>query len=440
MGKDIKLIGDANDDMAAVALRNKRKSRMYSLLGWTMSVGFVLSVILVGLAFVFSYIYGREQRNDDLAKSVFDDIRLTLTEAAMDRGFGLYLLGEGGNGITTDAETNTNDIMEQPTQVETEEISDIVSEGDTENAEDEGTEINTAKDTEIDSESDNESGDTVENVTDVPEDTSDLPTSDQERLEVAISDIAQGAYKVTLINKSNYAPDAERLEKQGFSFDHNLEIGRPLVLVIHAHTCEEYSKDGKYVYLSDEGNRTTDGRYTVTAVGEHLTSELNRLGVTAVHCSVIHDKDSSLDSYDQMKKSIELMLEMYPTIKYVIDVHRIAEVDDDGQARRVLVSGLDDADATAQIRIEVPFSQNDLIEDKKEQERTDESLRLAFSLRQEMNEELSGLCGPVVLCNLDMYIEGVRYLSVSIGGLGNTVEDANRAADSFAGAFADLAL
>jgi stage II sporulation protein P len=87
-------------------------------------------------------------------------------------------------------------------------------------------------------------------------------------------------------------------------------------MILHTHTSEAYA-GVRSEYL--------DG---VISVGDALTQRLNVLGLTAIHCTVIHDGGEG-NAYISARETIEMMLRVYPSIKYVIDLHRM-ELEYDG--------------------------------------------------------------------------------------------------------------
>jgi stage II sporulation protein P len=61
-----------------------------------------------------------------------------------------------------------------------------------------------------------------------------------------------------------------------------------------------------------------------------LAEELNSRGIVTIQDTVMHDKNDYSNAYTNSKKSVTEYLKQYPTIKYVIDLHRDAVFTSDG--------------------------------------------------------------------------------------------------------------
>ncbi len=222
-----------------------------------------------------------------------------------------------------------------------------------------------------------------------------------ETVELDLSRAEEGESAV--INYSDKSPDIAGLSDRGFVHTEKKGSGMPLVMVIHTHTSERY--------LGGDGSSVFD---SVAAVGDELNSRLNSFGLTSLHCTVIHDGDGT-NAYLNARETIETMLRIYPSIKYVIDLHRL-ELEVDGAVVKT-VSGCEDG--SAQIRLTVSSSGEGWQED----------LSLALSLRERLNKDGARLCMPTVITpsryNSDL---SEFYIMADIGALGNSVDEAKAAA------------
>ncbi len=232
--------------------------------------------------------------------------------------------------------------------------------------------------------------------------------------EVDLSQIEKGEGYV--VNYSDKAVDIEGLLDRGFAGGEAVGSAAPLVLIIHTHTSEEY--------LGAESDYR--GLETVVSAGEAMSETANRLGVPSVHCTVIHDADDR-NSYLNARETVEMMLEIYPSIKYVIDVHRISLYN--GGLPIKTVSG--DKDGSAQIRLTVGAME--------EYGNWQEDLSLCLALRKSLNRDGGRVCMPVVISpslpngDLSRY-----YVMADIGACGNTVEEAMAAGKRLGVALADV--
>ena len=235
-------------------------------------------------------------------------------------------------------------------------------------------------------------------------------------VEMDLSQVEKGDRYV--INYSDRIADVGGLIDRGFIYTEEMGNAAPLVLVIHTHTSEEYLSGGS-------GYR---GPFGVVSVGDVLSARLNSLGVTSVHCTVIHDGDGE-NAYLNAQKTIEMMLDIYPSIKYIVDVHRLS-LASEGKIIKT-VSGC--LDGSAQIRLTVGAYDGD--------DSWQEDLSLALALRDKLNSKGARVCMPVVISpsisNSDM---SEYYIMVDVGSSGNTVEEAMAAGERLAFAIADVVL
>ncbi len=229
-------------------------------------------------------------------------------------------------------------------------------------------------------------------------------------------------------NATGYTPDVAALLKGDLKKTADFEFlsatGAPLVLIVHTHATESYSKDGAISYKETSGDfaRTSDIEKNVVAVGKVLAEELNKAGIATVQCTVLHDQVQYKDSYRRAEESIRQYLEKYPTIRLVIDLHRDSVVKSTGELVRPVAVA--DGEAAAQIMCVVgsdwngeacPGWQN--------------NLALALKLREALNAKYENLCRPVSLKCSTYNQELAPYsLLLEMGASGNSLEEAKRSA------------
>lgn len=215
-----------------------------------------------------------------------------------------------------------------------------------------------------------------------------------------------------IINYTDRAVEISELLDRGFVDCEEPGGVAPSVMILHTHTSEAYL-GSRSEYL--------DG---VISVGDALSRKLNALGLSTLHCTVIHDGGEG-NAYIAARETIQTMLKVYPSIKYVIDLHRM-ELEADGIPVKTLSNG-----GGAQIRLTVSA----------DGEGWQEDLSLALSLRQRLNAEDARICMPPTLSpsryNSDL---SAYYLMVDVGATGNTVREAVIAAERFAVALCDTIL
>ena len=206
----------------------------------------------------------------------------------------------------------------------------------------------------------------------------------------------------------------------------------PVVLILHTHAQEGYRADEKEYLSGEVGDAiyTDDPATSVVAAGEALCRELNRGGVPAVHCTAMHGESGTLrGAYRAAAECIEAYRKQYPSIEYVIDLHRDGLLGGDGACLRTASSG-----GLAQVMAVVG---SDGAGDACPAWRS--NLGLALCLADRLNAESAGSCRPALLRNATYNQELAPHaLLLEIGSAGNTVSEAVEAAKRVGCALAAL--
>ncbi len=220
-------------------------------------------------------------------------------------------------------------------------------------------------------------------------------------------------------NESERDPDLQALRGWDLS---GVPSAEPLVLILHTHTSESYSAAGQ-IYLEGEIGDLTysdDPKENVLAVGATLARTLNEKGVTAIHCTVTHDEPTLGGSYARAVESIRFFLTLYPSIRYVIDLHRDSVLNAEGEYLRAVCDT--ERGRCAQVMAVVGSGEMD-------DARLLGNLALAQQLRARLNQETPTLCRPTMLKSATYNQELAPYsLLLEIGTGGNSVEEACRSA------------
>lgn len=136
---------------------------------------------------------------------------------------------------------------------------------------------------------------------------------------------------IELSNETPYEPDTDALLAAGRIIPRAEELyavygeDEPLVLILHTHGSEGFSD------VSDSGYRTTDSTKNVVALGERVAQKLNDSGIKTIHSPVLYDNPDFNMSYYNASLAIKKYLEEYPSISYIIDIHRDSIMGDDGE-------------------------------------------------------------------------------------------------------------
>ncbi len=269
------------------------------------------------------------------------------------------------------------------------------------------------------------------------------PTSDAENeqgnssLPVVSLDLSCAEYGRDYIsNETVYRPNVQALREQtneAKTFDPQRG---PVVLVLHTHASEAYRlENGVQTGSLGDAWYANDPSRTVISVGKALSDSLNKNGIPAIHCAEMHGEDGTLrGSYADAAKCIDQYLKRYPTIQYVIDVHRDGILDSNGVCVRTLAE--QNGASMAQVMAVVGTDGNG-----DSHPNWEGNLSLALRLRDGLEDAAPSVSRPVLLRNATYNQETVpNALLLEIGSAGNSVEEAIRTAQLVGETFAKLLL
>lgn len=230
--------------------------------------------------------------------------------------------------------------------------------------------------------------------------------------------------KVYISNSTNHALTIQDLTN---SFDAGLTDEEPQILIIHTHGSEAYTP-APGVEVNYSGNhRSTDTRYNVVAVGDVMAQTFGDLGISVLHDRTLYDYPSYSGSYDRSLKAIESYLTQYPSIHFILDVHRDAIEDTSGNEYKV-ISPVEGAGNAAQVTIVVGSDGSGLPHPN-----WMENLKLAVALQQDVTQIYPTLMRPILLRN-SRYNQHATTgsLLLEIGAAGNSPEEAALSGKLFA--------
>ena len=157
------------------------------------------------------------------------------------------------------------------------------------------------------------------------------------------------------VNNKTDIPNEKLMKESGYLPNFTVsDTDEPLVLIYHTHTTESFEPFVRDKYDSSFNYRTTDSTKNVVMVGDAIQAELEAQGIGVIHATDIHDYPSYNGSYARSRETIMPILEKYPSIKVVLDIHRDAIsgegyayqpfVDIDGReaSQIMIISGCDD--------------------------------------------------------------------------------------------------
>ena len=205
----------------------------------------------------------------------------------------------------------------------------------------------------------------------------------------------------------------------------------PQVLIVHTHGSEAYTMPAGEEYESSGENRTLDNNYNVVRVGEEIAAVLAEYGIATVHDRTLYDYPQYNGAYGRSLEGIESYLEKYPSVSFVLDVHRDAITDAQGQIYKVISET--EAGGAAQLTLVMGSDGSGLSHSGWR-----ENLKLAVAVQQRLLEKHPTLMRPILLRN-SRYNQHATAgsLLVEVGAAGNSLDEALLAARLFAEGFAE---
>ena len=233
-----------------------------------------------------------------------------------------------------------------------------------------------------------------------------------------------GGVSIELRNETDYEisfPDLPALP-EGLDF----QSEEPTILLMHTHGSESYSDPETGVY------RTQDPEKSVIAVAEKIAEVLRQRGYRTVHDTTICDEPEFSGAYSRSRQVIEENLAAYPSIVLVLDIHRDAVEDENGQQMRMACQLGDET--SAQLMLVVGTDAGGL-----EHPNWRQNLSLAAVLQTRMSETWAGIMRPLNL-RTERFNQDLAPLDllVEVGASGNTLEEAIAAGAHFAQALSDV--
>lgn len=97
-------------------------------------------------------------------------------------------------------------------------------------------------------------------------------------------------------------------------------------------------------------HRTTDSRYNVVRMGDAMAEVFAQAGISVLHDRTLYDYPEYAGAYDRSLAGIDRYLKEYPSIRFVLDVHRDAIEASDGSQVKV-VSEIEGQGTAAQLSL-----------------------------------------------------------------------------------------
>lgn len=213
--------------------------------------------------------------------------------------------------------------------------------------------------------------------------------------------------------------DADKLLEMDMSIEQNSEV--PQILIYHTHSQETFID-------SEEGNTEE----SIVGMGKILEEELETYGYQVLHDEGVYDLvNGVLDrsaAYDYAREAVEQILEEYPTIEVIIDLHR------DGVEGQKFVTEIDGKPASM-IMFFNGLSRNEFAEPLYWLQNPYLEENLAFSLQLQLaaREQYPGFTRNIYLKaeRFNLHLRP-RSLLIEAGTQLNTVEEERNAMEPLA--------
>lgn len=195
-------------------------------------------------------------------------------------------------------------------------------------------------------------------------------------------------------------------------------IEEPQVLIYHTHTTESYFPHSDW-YDENCPDRSRDSSKNMTAVGDAICNALSERGIASVHDCTVHDYPQYTGAYYRSADTVSAILEQYPSIKLVLDIHRDGIADEDGTpiapvvtingrsaAQFMIISGCDDKG-----ELELPNYM--------------ENFKTACLIQRSAQAAYPGLARAVLFDyrNYNQYLS-IGSLLIEVGSQANTLDEA----------------
>lgn len=245
---------------------------------------------------------------------------------------------------------------------------------------------------------------------------------------------------LTLINETDLDPDAAAVADAKREIPSAAQLyaeygeGAPLVLIIHTHGTESYSPDGADTYLSSDSFRSLDPEEGVVAVGETVREVLETRGVATIHCDAMFDAQDFSSAYASSAETVLRIIGEYPSIRYVLDVHRDALITEEGENLRPVTETADGPAAQIMTVVGTNAAGAD-------HPGWEENLNVALNLQK----GVLSAC-PTLMRAVDLKPGSFNQqfapgsLLIEAGAAANSLAEAKRGAAIFAAVFADYVL
>ncbi|MBQ9393410.1 MAG: stage II sporulation protein P [Oscillospiraceae bacterium] len=231
---------------------------------------------------------------------------------------------------------------------------------------------------------------------------------------------------VLIRNRSDRTLPVETVASGDFAAKYPAE--GPQVLIYHTHGSEAYSLPPGQSYHSTGSYRSDDASVSVVGVGDEIAAVLSSYGISVLHDRTRYDDPSYTAAYSRSGDAVEAYLAKYPSLVYLIDVHRDAVQNEAGQQFK-LVSAEDPR--AAQLCLVMGVNHDGW----------EQNLTLAAAVQRTLQADRPTLMRPISLLNANYNQNFSRgSMLLEVGAAGNSPEEAVYAGRLFAKGLAETIL
>ncbi|MBR7146396.1 MAG: stage II sporulation protein P, partial [Oscillospiraceae bacterium] len=207
----------------------------------------------------------------------------------------------------------------------------------------------------------------------------------------------------------------------------------PQVLIVHTHATESYTMPAGEEYVPSDEWRTLEEDKNMLRIGDEMAAVLTEQGLSVLHDRTLHDYPNYSGAYNRSLATVERYLEQYPSILYVLDVHRDAVEDEKGQSYKLLCA---EEPRAAQMEFVLGTPGGGAAH-----ENWKENLKLACAVQETVLADYPTLMRPIIVRN-SRYNQHLTpgSLLIEVGTAGNSLDEALTSARIFAEGFAKTVL
>lgn len=190
----------------------------------------------------------------------------------------------------------------------------------------------------------------------------------------------------------------------------------PKILLVHTHTTEGYLRDLEQFANPKIPIRSEDTSRNVVGVGKEITHQLNNTwGIHTIHNSTNHIKGTDIGSYARSLNTVEKILQSYPSIGVVLDIHR----DGIGGGKKLRIIQTYKNKTYAKIMVVLGTNGSGL-----DHPNWKENYKFSIHLQRELQKIVPGITRPIYISK-NRYNQHVRNgaLIIEIGGDGNLMKE-----------------